>query len=150
MALLVASCSSTYLHTQDMQQNKALWDDDVYLLKISSDATYEHPSWSIKHSDGKRSKATSAEEVIAHFSKQVDEKKKRGMFIYSPTYRVPDTEEERKVRSTLDWKLYYNEAWKKAEAELIQDLVAACKSEKILVYVNLSSNLAGEWEQLSP
>jgi hypothetical protein len=85
--------------------------------------------------------ATNAQELIAHFSKQTDEKKRRGIFIYSFTYRVPDTDEERKWRPTRDWKLYYNKAWRKAEAELIQDLVAACKREKIPLYVNLTSNL---------
>lgn len=149
LALFLTSCSSTFSQAQ-REQKKSLYDEEAYLLDILCGANYDTPSWGTINSEGKMGQATDAEEVLQHFSKQSDEKKRRGIFIYSFTYRVPDTEEERRWRSTRDWKLYYNEAWRKAEAELIADLVTACKKEKIKVYVNLTSNMVGEWEQLSP
>jgi hypothetical protein len=148
-ALLLTSCSDTFSQAQ-RGQKKSLWDEEAYFVTIDCDANYENPSWGTRDSKGKHGGATNAQEVIKHFSTQPDEKKKRGIFIYSFTYRVPDTEEEKSVRPTRDWKLYYNKAWRKAEAQLIQDLVTACKKEKIKVYVNLTSNMVGEWEQLSP
>jgi hypothetical protein len=150
IALFLTSCTPISSLAQREQQKRALWDDEAYLLEVLCDANYENPSWGTTNSDGKKGGVTSAEKVIKHFYEQPDEKKKRGIFIYSFTYRVPDTEEERKWRSTRDWRLYYNEAWRKAEASLIQDLVVVCKREKIPAYINLSSNLVGEWEQLSP
>lgn len=148
-ALFLLSCNSATPLAQ-REQKKSLYDETAYLLDILCDADYETPSWGTRNADGKPGQATSAEEVVNHFSKQSDEKKRRGIFIYSFTYRVPDTEEERQWRSTRDWKLYYNEVWRKAEAKLIDDLVTVCKKEKIKVYVNLTSNMVGEWEQLSP
>lgn len=149
IALFLTSCTSIPTQAQ-REQKKSLYDEEAYWVIIDCDANYENPSWGTTNFDGKPGGATDAEELLQHFSKQTDEKKRRGIFIYSFTYRVPDTEEEKSVRPTRDWKLYYNEKWRKAEAELIQDLVAACKKEKIPVYVNLSSNMVGEWEQLSP
>ncbi len=149
IALLLASCNSA-IPLPQREQKKSLYDEEAYLLDINCSANYDNPSWGTTNSDGKTGGATDAEEVIRHFSKQPDEKKRRGIFIYSFTYRVPDTEAEKSVRPTRDWKLYYNEAWRKTEAELIADLVGVCKKEKILLYVNLTSNLRGEWEQLSP
>ena len=149
IAFFLTSCSSTFSQVQ-RGQKKPLWDEEVYLVTIFCGADYETPSWGVRDSAKRMGQATSAQELIQHFSTQPDEKKRRGIFIYSFTYRVPDTEEERKWRPTRDWKLYYNEAWRKAEAKLIDDLVTACKKEKIKVYVNLTSNMVGEWEQLSP
>lgn len=149
IGLFLTSCNSTFLQAQ-REQKKSLYDDEAYLLDVNCDANYENPRWGTRNSDGKLGGAADTEEVLQHFSKQSDEKKRRGIFIYSFTYRVPDTEEERRWRSTRDWKLYYDEAWRKAEAKLIDDLVIACKKEKIKVYVNLTSNMVGEWEQLSP
>lgn len=148
-ALFLASCNSAISLAQ-REQKKSLYDEEAYLLTIFCSANYDDPSWGTRDSGGKLGEATNAEEVIKHFSKQPDEKKRRGIFIYSFTYRVPDTDAERQWRPTRDWKLYYNEAWRKAEDKLIQDLVVVCKREKIPVYVNLTSNMVGEWEQLSP
>lgn len=148
-ALFLTGCTSTFSQAQ-RGQKKPLWDEEAYFVDILCGANFDTPSWGTRNSEGKHGQATSAQELIKHFSTQPDEKKKRGIFIYSFTYRVPDTEEEKRVRPTRDWKLYYNKAWRKAEARLIQDLVVVCKREKIPVYVNLSSNLVGEWEQLSP
>ena len=149
IALFLTSCTSTPTQAQ-REQKKSLYDEEAYWLTINCGVNYDNPSWGTRNSEGKHEGAADAEELLQHFSKQTDEKKRRGIFIYSFTYRVPDTEEEKSVRPTRDWKLYYNEKWRKAEAELIADLVAACKREKIIVYVNLTSNLRGEWEQLSP
>lgn len=149
--LLLAGCASTSKMAPLEQREPSLYDEDVYLLAVFCDENYKNPSWGLpKVPNQGREGAATAKEVIRHFSKQPEEQRKKGIFIESITYRTPDTEIERKWRSTKDWKLYYDESWRKAEAKLIEDLVKECKKENILLYVNLTSNLVGKWEKLSP
>ncbi len=148
---LLSSCAATSKMVQVEPGEQPLCDEDAYLLAVFCDENYKNPSWGMpKSSSLKMEGATTAKEVIRHFSKQPEEQRKRGIFIHSFTYRTPDTEEERKWRSRQEWRLYYDEDWRKAEAKLIEDLARECKKENILLYVNLTSNLAGKWEKLSP
>lgn len=90
------------------------------------------------------------ESVIEVFNKAPESKKAHGIFIYSKSFAIPDTPEERQFMGPYLSELYNDKQWRNAESGLINDLSLLCNSRGIPLYVNLSANLQGEWKQLAP
>jgi len=93
--------------------------------------------------------ANNAAEIIAHFKKQSEPKRKLGIFVQSNSYLVPATPQEIQWMTEHMWKLYNDPVWRESESALINELQEACHKEKIILYVNMSRNLHGKWKVLN-
>jgi len=134
---------------------QAKWDDDAFTLGTISLASKRKAIWVFKEDGRSMSKAgttggDSATSVLKMFEKQSEQRKARGIFIYSWSYAIPDIPEEHQAMSEHLYELYRNPEWRKSEDALIEDLQEECNKRKIPLYVNLSSNLYGKWKKLSP
>lgn len=132
------------------------WDESVFTVETVSLADSPTAIWVITQDGNLNSDVdltvdgAISESVIKVFSRQPQQKKSRGIFIYSKTYAIPDTPEERQWMTEYLWQLYHNPEWRKSEAALIAELQAECEKQKIPLYVNLSANLQGKWKKLAP
>ena len=88
--------------------------------------------------------------VLKVFDRQSEQRKKRGIFIYSSSYAVSNLPEEKQWMSLYLKKLYDSPEWRRSEASLIEDLRRECEKHGILLYVNTSMNMQGKWKKLAP
>lgn len=152
--LLLACCSNQELVPKP--QTEVTWDEYAFTVETVSLAESPTAIWSITKDGTSKSSVdisvpkNKAEGVLKVFSRQPQQKKSRGIFIYSKTYAIPDTPEERQWMTEYLWQLYHNPEWRKSEAALIAELQAECEKQKIPLYVNLSANLQGKWKKLAP
>jgi len=91
-----------------------------------------------------------ADSVIEVFRRSSREKQASGIFIYSKSFAIPNTPEERQFMGKHLWERYNDAEWRKSESNLINELKLLCDSQGIDLYVNLSANLQGEWIKLAP
>lgn len=118
-------------------------DDGRAIWEIRQGGDFDEPIISDLPLDATKS-------VLTEFNKQPMKKKALGIFVYSKSFAIPDTPEERQYMTEYLWDRYNNKEWRKSEADLINNLVHLCISNKIALYVNLSANLEGDWKMLSP
>ncbi len=130
---------------------KGMWSETVYTATILSSADEVKATWVIiERQHGKPNHgADNADDLLRHFFREPLKRRQQGIFIHSETYAIPDTPEERQWRSTQGYKLYYNPIWRKSENELVAALIIACKKKGIPLYVNMSSNVRGNWKILN-
>lgn len=91
-----------------------------------------------------------ADSVIEIFRRSSKEKQASGIFIYSKSFAIPNTPEERQFMGKHLWERYNDKEWRKSEANLINELRLLCDKKGIDLYVNLSANLQGDWIKLAP
>jgi hypothetical protein len=136
--------------------NRAKWDPDMFTIKTVSLASEPKAIWIITEDGKLMSKVDtsvpgdSAASVLKIFDRQSEQRKTRGIFIYSWSYAIPNIPEEHRAMTEYLYERYHNPEWRKSENALIEELREECNKRKILLYVNLSSNLYGKWEKLSP
>jgi len=154
LLLPVNSCSA--LSGQQKATMEQKWDEDAFTVETISLADNPTAIWIItkEGTPGSPVDLTSpydkAEGVLEVFGRQPPRRKDRGIFIYSKTYAIPNTPEEKQWMTEHLWQLYNNPEWRKSEAALIEDLRVECEKRKIPLHVNLSANLQGKWKQLAP
>jgi len=135
--------------------NQTEWDDDAFTVTTISLASEPKAVWVFKEDGRNMSKVNTvggdnAAIVLKIFDRQSEQRKTRGIFVYSWSYAIPDIPEEHQAMSEHYYALYRNPEWRKSEDALIEDLQEECDKRKIPLYVNLSSNLYGKWKRLSP
>lgn len=130
---------------------KGIWDESVYMASPIKLADETKAIWIV--TDLKDSKlnftADNAQELLTHYLGQPESKQKKGIFIYSKSFAIPDTPEERRWMSMYLQQLYDDPVWRKSESDLVDKLMKACVSEQVPLYVNMSINLQGNWKVLN-
>lgn len=130
---------------------EGIWNREVYEVHTISSANGPIASWIMFTINGDyEASFETAKDLMEHYHKQPEERKEAGIFIYSHTYAVPDTPEERRYMTQYLWELYKNPEWRKSETALIENLRVECEKQKLPLYVNLSGNLQGKWKKLAP
>jgi hypothetical protein len=130
---------------------EGIWSREVYEVHTASLAKGPIAIWTIFTKRGTyEADFETAKDLVEHYHKQPKERRGQGIFIYSHTYAVPGTPEERRWMTQYLWELYNNPEWRKSEAALIENLRLECEKQKLPLYVNLSGNLQGKWKKLAP
>ena len=151
LSLLVSGCLK--MSSEQVNDSSIKWDKGVFTVNIVCLVGIK-AIWSIPRDDkpgepvGLSDPSLDADGVIETFDKQLQQRKDRGIFIYSRTYAIPDTPEERQESTEYLYKLYQNPEWRKSEGDLIEGLRVKCKQKGIPLFVNLSANLHGKWKKL--
>jgi hypothetical protein len=155
--LIAAAIASLFSISAESRSDdsQVKWDDDALTLATLSLASKPKAIWAFKgdgrlHSKGDTSGGDTAAVVLKMFDRQSEQRRTRGIFIYSWSYAIPDTPEERQAMSEQIYEQYHDPEWRKSENALIEELQEECDKRKIPLYVNLSSDLYGKWKKLSP
>ena len=123
------------------------WTEDVYQIRTIPLATDYSASWLyIDPLTGTGAGSPEkTDEVVAHFYKQADNRRAKGIFIYSHYYAAPST-----GLSSSFLMLYNNKKWREAEKVLVEQLQAACEAQRIPLYVNTDRVMTKPWRILVP
>jgi hypothetical protein len=146
---IVFSLAASGLSSPAEKTGKQFTNDEVYCIDTISLASGPKAKWII-FKDGKYDAGPDdATGVLSHFSKQPDEKKQHGIFIYSKTHSIPLTDEEKRWMSPYLLKLHSDPKWRESENALVTELVQECQNKGIQVWVNISSEVNGKWKLLT-
>jgi hypothetical protein len=130
------------------------WDEEVFTVETISLADNRTAIWMITQDGNLNSDidvtvdGAKSESVIKVYFRQSQKRRERGLFIYSKTYAIPNTPEEKQWMTDHLLKLYNDPEWRQSEAALIAELQTECEKRKIPLHVNLSANLQGKWKKL--
>ncbi len=162
LGLMILSATAVFLVTSYSERDamhkdykEIKWDEKKFTVSILA-TTEKKAVWEIRQGGNFDSLVVTdvpldkAESVVEVFSKQPPVQKAHGIFIYSKSFAIPDTPQERQFMTDYLWERYHDQAWRESEAKLINDLRLLCKSKEIALYVNLSANLQSEWKRLTP
>jgi hypothetical protein len=124
--------------------------ENVYCIHTISQAGPPKATWIDFNRQGDfEAGPENGEEVLEHFARKPETLRKRGIFVYSKTHSVPFTEKEKRQMTSYLQKLHQNPQWRESENALVQELVTACQEKEIPVWINISSDIHGEWKLLS-
>jgi hypothetical protein len=130
---------------------KDLWSKSAFTIHTISLASGPVATWILFNKDGNHELSPKdGKEVVEYFKKQPDSRRKSGILIFSSSYAVPDTPEERAILTAYQLKTWKIPEWLKSQAALIDDLKRECALEGIPLYVNTSGNLKNPWLTLVP
>jgi hypothetical protein len=139
---LVAFCLSSLAE----ETVKQFSEDKIYRIDTISLASEPKAKWII-FKDGKYDAGPdNAAGVLSHFDKQPDEKKRYGIF---KTHSIPLTQEEKRWMTPYLLKLHTDPVWRESENALVAELVQECEKKGIQIWVNISSNVNGNWKLLT-
>lgn len=122
---------------------------EVYSIDTIPIASNQKAKWIIFKNRKYDAGPNDAAGVLKHYAKQTEEKKKHGIFVHSKTHSIPFTEEEKRWMTPHLLERYQNKEWRESENALINELVEECNKLGIQVWVNLSSNVNGNWKLLT-
>ncbi len=133
---------------------EGVWDETAFTVDVGSLADNKTAIWNITK-DGTASTEIDisvpydrSAGVITVFERQPEQKRKRGIFIQSWTYAIPDTSDERQWMTEHIYRLYKDKEWRQSESALIEELRTECEKKNIPLLVNLSGDLRGKWKKL--
>jgi hypothetical protein len=123
--------------------------DEVYCIDTISLASGPKAKWIIFKNGKYDAGPDNAAGVLSHFDKQSDERKAHGIFIHSKTHSIPLTDEEKRWMTPHLLKQHQDPKWRASENALVEELVQECNKRGIQVWVNISSNVNGNWKLLT-
>jgi hypothetical protein len=147
LILLVSSLLHlTVLHAGDAPTRTMSFLGKYQAVTMSA-VTLDAATWFIPNEDGKfEAGFKHADEVIAHYLTKPAERISDGIFVVSYTHSIPLTDEEKKRMSPHLLKLVEHKPWRDAENKLVDELVAAANKEGIAVWINVTLNMAGQYQ----
>src|SRR5262249_26463476 len=119
-------------------ETKGIWDESVYTADTISLAEKTEAIWIVMNLiDSKLNFATGdPQKLLNHYFSQPESKRSKGIFIYSKSFAVPDIPEERMWMTEYLQRLYDDPIWRKSESDLVENLIKACISKQVPLYVN--------------
>lgn len=142
---------SVNIYANPQSSQKGIWEEGVYRVDTIKLADETKAIWIVIDSKDSKLNFTTdnAQELLNHYFNQPEGKRKKGIFIHSKSFAIPDTQEERRWMTGYLQRLYDDPAWRKSESDLVEKLIKVCDSKQVPLYVNMSSNLQGSWKVLN-
>lgn len=148
-SLLLLLCISWCLPASNAAEppTKKVRSNEKYTAVTMTPVSQDSSSWFIPNEQGSYEMgADTAAEVIAHYRTKPAQRIKDGIFVVSYTHSIPQTDKEKKIMSAHILKLIQHQPWREAENKLVDELVAAANKEGIPVWINVTNDMAGLYQ----